>query len=55
MYFKKFLHNRNEAYLKPVFDTIMKQLKRKHAEVRLSAFQMLKELFIVLQWQDMEK
>jgi len=35
----------NEAFLKPVFDTIMKQLKRKHSEIRLSAFQTLKELF----------
>jgi len=35
----------NEAFLKPVFGTIMKQLKRKHSEIRLSAFQTLKELF----------
>ena len=35
----------NEAFLKPVFDTIMKQLKRKHSEIRLSAFQTMKELF----------
>ena len=31
--------------MQPVFDTIMKQLKRKHAEIRLSAFQLLKEIF----------
>jgi len=35
----------NEAYLEPVFRTAMKQLKRKHSEIRLSTFQMMKELF----------
>lgn len=35
----------NDGYLQPVFDTMMKQLKRKHAEIRLSTFQLLKEIF----------
>jgi len=35
----------NDGYLQPVFDTIMKQLKRKHAEIRLSAFQLLIAIF----------
>jgi len=35
----------NDAYLLPVFKIIMKQLDRKHSEIRLSSFQLLVELF----------
>ena len=39
-------HRTSDAYTRAVYDLVMDQLVKKHAEIRLSAFQIINELFM---------